>query len=291
MEQETVDRRALEFTHAFLAQFGVSLRGVMREVDVGDGEALAVVGSVADGLANRFSDLDLLLIGPRRQSGAVIFRKDGMDSVVFRLNHDLEVNIDYVDVSELETLESDFAAAFGLEHDEAPTVRQLTDTQVTLLHRIRTGGAVLGDLKPWRARLNVQKLPDYLISTNLINHYIHREDAIGELAAGDDESAAFIMAYSMGFLATLLLAHIGETNSKPWWTWKLLRRARETAGAALVDPLLRYMTPQGGGDAQTFVAEASRFADILIEDCVAARPHLIPIIDSITDRVRFVKAP
>ena len=282
------DRRALDFTSEFLAQQGLTLDDVLREVDVRPGEVLAVVGSVADGLANRLSDLDFLLIGSRRQAGHMIFRQDGQESIVFRINNDLEVNIDYIDIDDLDALASAVRSALRPDPEDGPVQNQLTDSQVTLLHRIRSGGAVYGDLEPWRAKLKTKYLPDYMIVSNLILNYVHREDAIGELAAGDDENAVYVMAYAMGFLATLLLAHAGETNNKRWWKWKLLRRVGDVVQPGVVTRLQRYMLPPMDADARTLVLEASQFCDEVIENCLVARPHLAQTVDAFIDRVKFV---
>ncbi len=287
--ESAADAEALRHAARFLAQKGLILDDVLSSIDVRDGEVLAVVGSVADGLANQFSDLDFLLIGERRQSGSMIFRQDGQENIVFQLADDLEVNVEYVDASELAALAEEVMGLVVADADAPPTMSQLSEAQVTRLHRIRVGGAVFGDLQSWRARLLTDLLPDYVLVENIIMHYVHREDALGEFVSGESESANYNLANAMGFLAAAVLAQLGETNTKRQWRMKLLRRARDLIGGDRINMLQRFMTPSFDEDAASLQSQATAFADQLIQECLDSRPHLAPLVQDLLNRVTFVK--
>lgn len=195
------------------------------------GECLLLAGSVAEGLANDESDLDLLMIGGQAPGNGLVLAFEALETVNKRVA-DLDVSV--------ESYEPDFVESLGVKVGRILSVMDAPETadridiisslgDRKLLHRLRTGIPIAGEdvIARWRSRLSVDRWPMVLAGLSLIEHFTYREDTLSHLAEDDVESAGWVNIKASTSLASAVLAATGETNPNTRWLIKLLRRSSD----------------------------------------------------------------
>lgn len=230
-----------------LARRGLSvddLPSYARPLD--DDECLLLVGSIAEGLGNPHSDVDLLLIGKTKA-----FQDAGLTGVAYHLDAarpapHIKVNTETYDPADLLRLQPTMSAAVAALEGDDPVDRPalISDARdVKLLHRLRSGIPLahpeVVDL--WRGRLHLDLLPELVAIGALVTHYSRREDGLSHVEEGDLDAASICLQESAAHVAGCLLATVGETNPAPRWRLKLLRRHEEGLGSPIVESLVAAM--------------------------------------------------
>jgi len=230
---------------AFLADWRIDfdeLRAFVRPIH--DGVTLLLVGSIADGLANELSDIDLLLLG----SGSLERRDAVVDvnceyATTVMKGHEVHVECWHPDV--IDRLVARMTAALDSFDDTGrfEPDQSLDDDRLCLLSRIRNGVVVAGAdaAAGWRGRCQSHRLPLYLRQ-----HWLHgfrtlRSKALAEGRYGHPGSAQQQFRGASVCLVGALLCTIGETNTYSKWRPRLLQRHRDTIGAETTDVMLRSL--------------------------------------------------
>jgi len=254
-------------------------------------DVLLAVGSLAEGLANDRSDIDLLYIGRRPQLSGTLLEDGALPEVVLRTEHDIEVNVMFLEPPTLAALSDTLEKVFqgvGPTTGE-PAFTTLSRNEVLLLHRIRVGVPLFGVPEPVRRRLLVDRLTDYLMLQGRMQHFALREDVLGQLTVGEVESAGFMMFFAMDHVVSLVLASVGETSPDSKWRVRLLRRHQAAIGVATVDGLCRYLTQGVKGELE--IQNAIGFCDKVIGDAFNRRQDLVPLLAGLDEAITFVLNP
>lgn len=233
-------------TEDALRRWGVTLDGlVARAPEVRENEALAIMGSITEGLSNEHSDIDLLYLGESELGQKLVMKFD--KSYEFGISHDSqgrEINIERLTFAVLEEMTERINAALETLFDPlggAPAFVERNVARLKLYHRINNclplvNPEVIGH---WRARMQLHHFAVYLCSMYTADFFNMREDVIGEHEAGQYDSAVWITKTQLGpTLAAAMLASVGETNTYQKWHYKLLRRHEAALGRTNVDAVL-----------------------------------------------------
>jgi Nucleotidyltransferase domain len=277
----------------FLARFGVApeelegfVRGLSRD------ETLLLGGSVADGLANRDSDIDLMLLGGLSGGRSVVFLEAECEISTERHPSGLELSVEAWDGSYLERLARRVAVnSAGLTSRRGlDRLDLLREGDLRLLHRLRTGLALVNAAAAdaWRERLAVSTLDAYLVLHFLQQHFVAREDAIAEWHEGYRDSAGWMFRTALGHLAGACLASIGETNAAPKWRLRLLDRHIESLDEKIVGELKRLLGASLQDEAGLRAALA--LSDGVIARVFSRRPDVVPAVLGLLKRLPFTTA-
>ena len=262
----------------FLGEWGIELEnlaGLIRPLE--PGECLLLAGSVAEGLANSDSDVDLLLIGGPSGLPGLMLRDATVEITTLKHGSGAEISVEVYSPAHVAELARKVSRLIGSIEDPATMemldlVDEVADRK--LLHRVRTGIPLAGEAEVllWRERLRVERLPEIMAGMRLIQHFAAREDAISHVVEGDIESACWIFTRSVAEMAGALLASVDETQYADRWLIRLLRRHEQQIGPELADRLISLMlvpvrTHRG-------IAEAMGFLDALLLIVVERLPLL-----------------
>lgn len=282
-----IDKSSQEPVSAFVAHHNISLLQLAAAAQQNSSDPVLLVGSVAEGLATSVSDVDLLVVGARPASGDLVFQEDEVEQTVYRLSGGLEVNVEYRGAEELRTLAGQLEMTFSVTADDSDLkVKTFSRSDLQLMHRVRTGHVVVGEAAHWKKRF--ARLSEYLLVYQLIQHFMSREDAIGQIMEGDRTSALLMTEFAMRHLGGALLASVGETNASRKWQPKLLRRHQQALGSENVETLLCFQFAELNADAKLHGERAFRFADAVIDQFRREQPHLGRLLDDLATRVSFV---
>lgn len=267
---------------AFLATRGLTLSDLSAFAPaVREGETLLLCSTVVEGLANGVSDIDLLYLGDGELRGATSLQHDeaGVLDVAFDPRGN-EVNVQRIATADLRAMAGRMASTIGAIDEPLGAkgrVIELDMRRLQTLHRIRNSIVLAnpGVCADWREKLLTNRLHEHLCLQGLLGYCGFREDVLGELIAGADESALWIARTMMAQnLIAALLHSVGETNTNRKWHLKLLRRLAPQIGEASVDQLIGFvLSPQAkAADLPVYIETA-----------------LDPIADEIQGRLRTVR--
>jgi hypothetical protein len=264
-------------------------------------ETLLLVGSVPEGLANPLSDVDLLMIGDRELDEGVVVNESDYQEMSINMIDGPEINVEYWPSQYLEQLERRLTNIFTILRDPSlvggpsklKKIERFDDTELMILHRIRTGIILANpeNTERWRQRLFLDELPLYLILHGLGTHNIYREDAIAQVRYGDNLSALGMLRITMDHLASAVLASVGETHPYPKWRVRLLNWYKGDLGDETVEKLIRYLFPDPKSDASETIREALEFADSAIAGIASRCPQIISAMLAMNSLFTFVKQP
>ncbi len=279
----------------FLANWNLNLEDLTSCVrPLAPTETLLLVGSIAEGLSDALSDIDLIVIGDKSLGHDLIVRSYECEESATRLPSGQEVNFEYWNTSDLEKFAERLNYSFDILSNPTKMSKlfKFSDRECVFLHRLRTG-VVLANIdvaEQWRQRLRLEILPDYLVVQNLGHHYGYREDAIARAHVGDRRAALYVLRIAMDNLAAAMLASIEITNSYPKWRTRLLELNQEELGKQEVQTLLGYLFPDINADPSETINEAVNFADTAIAEVIGRRPHLIPALLEFEEQISFVRS-
>lgn len=196
--------------------------------DIPDG-ALALAGSLIEGIGNERSDIDVYLVAASPDDGRLSFG----DAHVVAVGG-LVVDIEYVDPARLRRLTDTLARFPSAEvRNQRPSAVALTLAEIKILHNLRVARPVKGE-DAWRATvraIDARGLARLIFDFCAVSIDMTQEDAVGFLEAEDPESAVALLRMLRQHLAGALLAAFGETNPAEKWRSLKLRRLAQTHGA------------------------------------------------------------
>lgn len=196
--------------------------------DIPDG-ALALAGSLIEGIGNERSDIDVYLVAASPDDGRLSFG----DAQVVAVGG-LVVDIEYVDPARLRRLTGTLARFPSDEvRNQRPSAVALTLPEIKILHNLRVARPVKGE-DAWRdtvRAIDARGLARLIFDFCAVSIDMTQEDAVGFLEAGDPESAVALLRMLRQHLAGALLAAFGETNPAEKWRNLKLRRLAQTHGA------------------------------------------------------------
>jgi Nucleotidyltransferase domain len=297
---ESIMKPPTKLAGEFLAQWGISLGDLAGYVGtVSDSETLLLVGSITEGLANPLSDIDLLIVGDGGFDAGLVINETEFREWASNLPYGPELNIEYWRTEDLEKIGQRLNDSFALMQDPSQIhgpsklkkLERFSETELRLLHRLRTGVALanIEAAESWRRRLLLNQLPQYLIVHSLSYHNIFREDTIAQSRYGDHLSALYMLRFTMDYLASAMLASVGETNPYPKWRIRLLDRYKGPLGESRVRALSNYLFPHPGRETDAAVRETLGFADASIGEILIRCPQIVPVWLEMGNLFPFVK--
>jgi predicted nucleotidyltransferase len=231
-------------------------------------ETAWVSGSLAEGLHNASSDLDVFVLVERESESSNRLRQaDG--SKVYHSNAN---RIEYAvwtraKVERLRRRLQDAPLGAGTKL----VLEYLTEAEVEFLHRLRIGQPVTGAARfaELRASFDFGRLARYLFENQCIIVDDAFDDAVGMLTAGAARSAALRARYTVECSMSLLLFSRGVTNHKDKHRERLLERLRQQ------DPSLETLygrfwgliarLPDTDDELATYVRRALAFAEEVVD--------------------------
>jgi hypothetical protein len=244
-------------------------------------ETLILGGSIPEGLANAYSDIDLLRLGhPERhdRSGLPPIQADAA-AIAFKRNMgELRVQVETVPIAHLERLARRMAAAVKeLDHPEtAPRVHAFNELDLRTIHRIRTGlplrNEAVADV--WMEHLHCNDLPRHTIAFLVAQYSNAREDVLGELKARHLESALWLLRHAVSAAAGALLAGFGETTPSAKWRVRLLQRHEAAIGPELARSLIAHLSGQDAGAPEACIDAGLAACDRAVRRALDAHPSL-----------------
>jgi hypothetical protein len=205
-----------------------------------DGELLFLVGSMADGLANRNSDYDLYLIGTATVEGSETAARKAERTATIGYHRGREVNLAVLNPAALETLRDAFRAAIDSLSGVTGIAQVVDEDELKLLHRIRTGRALRRPdlLEALREEHRTAYLARYMFNVAAIAAVNRLADIAGELAEGHRDSAAWMYREMLTHTGQCALAASGVTVPATKWLIRLLQRQQGDCAAHVARNLL-----------------------------------------------------
>jgi len=273
----------------FLDSLGMSFDQLSQEIPSEPDDLVLVTGSVAEGLGTPVSDIDLLVVGVQRRAGALHLPQDGNQEIVYRLSNGIELNIAYLETAGVRALEATLrTVAENIASPAAQAVAPLDGSALLMAHRLRTGAPLRGDVAQLREQLRLEVLPDYMLIRSRFEHFVYREDALGQLQVGHPDSARYMMSFAFHHVASVALGGLGETNPDPKWRLRLLQRNRDRLGGLLSDQLCDYLLGYTPLSIEGDFERAFEICDQVIHDAVRRRSHLADLIVQLDEGMKFV---
>jgi hypothetical protein len=231
-----------------------------------DETLLFLVGSMADGLANRGSDYDLYMIGTAAVEGSETAARRGERTATIAYHHGREVNLAILDPAALAALRDSFRQATASLSDPAGIAQVVDDNDVKVLHRLRTGRALRRTdlLEGLREDFGTDHLARYLFNAAAVAAVNRSTDIDGELAEGRTDSAAWMHRELLVHTGQCVLAAAGVTVPNAKW-------------------LLRLLQGVGGAGASYVARQLLAPADDLITAIARTRAELAAVIDDAGD--------
>jgi Nucleotidyltransferase domain len=275
----------------FLLSHGLSLETIIAYVDAAapDG-AVLLGGSVPQGLANRDSDIDLLLMAEQHPPSPRVLQYGEAEHVFTHTAQPVKIHLRSLTFGYLEVIAGRMQDALGTFRDPGASTRihVFGENELNILHQIRTGVCLRmpAFVVEWRERLCSAYLPHYLMIFSLAEHFSRREDAIGEMREGRTESAAWAVREALSHLACAVLASVDESHPSPKWRVRLLQLRRTEIGTELADTLVARLTLPRWEDFDAYLRDAIEFADTVIESILIRRAELLPVLMELQNDIR-----
>jgi len=254
-------------------------------------EFMMLSGSVGYGLANKESDIDLLVLSERPIDPGpnMVVHFQSFDAWNVRVR-DQDVNIELVDRSKVEDVSDRHARMVELLDDPAGTRRldYFSDSELQWLSRLRDGVVIANEpgAHYWRDRARLDSFPLYLIVKSLSDHLIMREDMIGQYQIGEMECALAMSDQAIIDVTAALLASLGVTCVKHKWQLRLLRRQEAQIGSATVEALMGARFPDRHQARQAVESNVRLSNDIISRIC-KARPEVAEMMATINKRFQL----
>jgi predicted nucleotidyltransferase len=285
---------SLEYVTEFLSRWNLRLEDLTTHMrPLRPSETVLLVGSIADGLANELSDIDLLLIGDGELTEDFVQRDATSDESAVRLPSGQEINFEYWHTDNIKALRKRMNSNFELMENPEPkgSFTRLTDAEMRLLHRLRTGVVLANPeiASYWRDEMKVDTLPVYMLLYGIAMHFTYREDAIAQIQYERDTlSALAMLRLAAEYMSFAMVASAGETMPARKWLPRLLRRNQSVLGEHRVKELLTYLFPNPEGDSAALVAAAADFFDTAIGENLERCPDAMPLVFKLSGTVSFV---
>ncbi|MEU1755447.1 nucleotidyltransferase domain-containing protein [Micromonospora matsumotoense] len=214
-------------TAALVDQHRERIVTAVREAVPGLGEpVLFLAGSMVDGLANDGSDLDVYLVAEAGVTGAATTTRRREKNGTIGFLESREINLSILDPTGLAELATSFGACLASMAGDGGIAQLDSENDLKVLHRVRTGQPLRGGpgLRRLGADLGCDRLDAYLANLHGVTALNRARDVQGELSAGREESAGWMLREALVHTGQLALALGGETNPSRKWLVRLLRR-------------------------------------------------------------------
>jgi hypothetical protein len=267
-----------------LAKFETSLEGLASYVrPLRPDDALLLVGSIADGIADPYSDVDLMIIVDDRHAS----HETGVDSADYRSDRNamLDVSIDVSahtrpDLARLASrMHRYIDRLFSSDSRQPqPSVSLLSDQELHLLHKLRAGIAISGShaCERLRAECRLDELPTVVLFSSLHRLFRCREDAQAQLAHGDEHASIWLLRFAADALACAMLASLGESHVRSKWRTKLVRKHATELGTTDVNALFSFLNPPGEYPFKHVLGEFVSYSYGATRRILDRQPELIP---------------
>jgi predicted nucleotidyltransferase len=201
---------------------GIDVSSVLAEIeatiDLDASDLVLIVGSIAEGLGNLKSDIDVLLITSRPDD----HRGDSAGDVTLVVDRCV-IDVQIVQASTIERLLDRFAAWCRQPWNVSRAVDFTLDER-TVLHRLRHG-YTLYEAGHDRVRRRAPTVADLArLKVQVARHLLRtiQVDMVGYRDAGDDPSLMFAAQDLLGQAVDALTATYSLTNPNPKWRSRLL---------------------------------------------------------------------
>lgn len=211
-----------------------------------DHECLLLVGSIAEGLGNADSDVDLMLIGARGRTDTVRISQTQCDAETVLPTELAEISIETFEPEQLLQLApimTAAAAAFDAPEDATDLPVLNNQEEAKLLHRLANGIPLVNSdvVDEWRHRLRLDAFREIFALSSSIKHFADRENGLSHVLEGDFDTASVCFRESASEAAAVLLAAVGQTQPSTRWRLRVLQRHRDELGHEHVDALIAAM--------------------------------------------------
>ena len=210
----------------FFALHGIDrtkiVAAVEAEIGLQSDEVLFASGSLATGLGNAHSDLDLFVITRRDLSARAAFGQ----AVTFTLGR-LQVDLEFVSPNHISNLvgrlHACHASVMGGEELKSLDV---PPRDLDFLHRVLTGQPLAHGTRfnEVRDTVNGNQLRTVIVARSSVIASSEQEDFVGYLQEGDFDSARFAGARMLDAALDACLAALGNTMVKEKWRMRLVQR-------------------------------------------------------------------
>ena len=291
------EQNAKQNIEQFLNKRGLTIRHLTEFCPkIGDDECLLFSGSVAEGLANTKSDIDLLYLGEDNLVGRFTLDISGVLSmdVTHTANGD-EVNIERVTNADVVHLKEDFLPAIGsiLEPRISKRISFLLDPmRLQVLHRIRVSNVISGHHRKQQLfeELSLQHLPLYLAALGLQDYLNAREDVEGELLEGHVESAIWMARFvAVRRLLSALLAAVDITVINEKWHMQLLIENEGILGKDIVAGVQEFLIVESAITNENVIQKMLELEEISLALIFNRFPNLYRAVKAFSMRVRYYK--
>lgn len=217
------------------AAIGIHVDEILRTLTSGtQGASIMLVGSIAEGLANPQSDVDLLLLVDSEEqidrsvdAGWSFATGEPYKPLTVKLfRHGVEYDIEVCVLEGARTLldSVDALVNFMSAAGSAEGVQKLAVQDVRFLHQLRSGWPLANaDVAlTWQKRFRVQHLAVYAMINNFIGYMEYLEDVISAQSKGNMLDVANIGRICAECAAHTLLGIGGQTNPNRKWIAQLL---------------------------------------------------------------------
>lgn len=243
-------------------------------------ETLFLAGSVADGLANSASDLDVYLVSDGPALGHSTTTRGREKNGTIGVVGDRDLNLSIVPADSLGGLREEFGRCLDSLSDPNGIVQFDGENGLKLLHRLRVGIAI-GDsddaLLALCEHLYCSRLPGYLMNLHGVAAVNRLADVVGEARDGNPESASWMLREALVHYAQFLLALDGQTNpSRKWLVRMLLQGGTHAEGKAATAELLTGPLP----DPSSGAAEVrAKIGELVRAPGAEAGPYLKSLVE------------
>lgn len=275
------DRAADSAAAVFFRRHGLRLDEISAKMpDMPEDSIVLLTGSVAEGLANDLSDVDLYVITPEtfRPEVPMLIVNNEYDEFVFRLAGGFEVNVIVWNAGFLRDCGAKARRLREAINDPSKIskIEAFSYWEEQFLHNLRVGVPLTASERAVQLKADMASdvLPHVQTLAKLTDHFSLREDVIGNVRHGEIGSAAWIYPQVMDTLAAACICSTGCSNTKFKWRYKCLDVCRDGLGEPLTTSLQAYL--RQGPDAfslDTFRA-AMDFADEAIRGCIGRAPQI-----------------
>lgn len=229
-------------------------------------------GSRVEGHGNRWSDVDVFVIGDLSPVGPDV-RPGDVNVVSVHFFKRIRFDFEYWEPARVRELARRLRAIrLGISRDLTRTA--FSHIEECFLHRLRTGKPLLDreGFRRWQSRFDFRKFSSYQAQETIRHVDAMLEDACGMLEAGQLETAVFTAREMVGEAVDAYCHFRGETD--PVKKWRLVHLERLPAGdphaAELSEGYWRFQFPplssiHGNPDgARAYVEECVRFTNRVV---------------------------
>lgn len=285
-------RQNIRFANEFLAKFDYGLKKLADGVTLHDeNSALLLVGSVAEGLANDGSDIDLMILGGEDAFGGLLVKDNEFQQTITRLPGGRELNVEFWDAPTIRLLATRLQGMYAAlaNPESVKSLELLSEQEIRLVHRVRNGITLRNQRKveEWRAMLGTEYFPEYLIVSWISYYMTFRKDALAQCSGGDADTALLMMRMAMEGLAAALLAAVGETHPYLKWRPTLLKRHADVIGKRMLDRMLSFCFPARTRAARKTITEAFALADKVVHWILSHHQAAGPALQYLASKIDF----